>query len=185
MGELRWRYGSMSSGKSAALLMANMNYRRVGVVTKLVTAAVDDRFGRGRISSRMGLSEEADVFSVDTKFDMDFIGLDVRAVLIDEAQFLTGIQVRDLHRMAALNELEVTCFGLRSDFQGNGFEGAAALGVLADRIEQLWPSVCECGRDAVMNVRIDEGGVRIRVGEQVQIGARQYKSICQACFYCD
>jgi thymidine kinase len=106
-------------------------------------------------------------------------------VLIDEAQFLTAQQVRQLHQLAHTDDLPVLCWGLRSDFRGDAFEGSAALLTLADVVEEM-RSICACARKATMNMRIDAMGRRVKEGAQVEIGGNErYRAVCPACFYAD
>jgi len=106
-------------------------------------------------------------------------------VLIDESQFLTAAQVRQLHQIAHTRNLPVICFGLRSDFQGKPFDGAAHLLTLADDIEEI-KTICACGRKATMNIRVDDAGQRVHEGEQVEIGGNdRYRQVCARCFYAE
>jgi thymidine kinase len=183
MAKLWWRYGSMGAGKSIALISVAHNYERIGQKAAIFTAAIDNRFGTGKVTSRIGVSRDALTFHDNTEFTFDLVGHDVACCLVDEAQFLTIEQVKQLHKIAAINDVPVICFGIRTDFMGNGFEGALALGVMADRIEEL-KTVCGCGKKATFNIRLDESGKRVRNGEQVQIGGDDtYRQACPVCFY--
>ena len=174
----------MNAGKSTALLQIAYNYEEQGQRVLLFTAAIDDRSGAGCIASRLGLQRQASVFDEQT----DFFGTlapeqGLACVLIDEAQFLSPEQVRQLHRLANVRNLPVICFGLRSDFQGNAFPGAAQLLTLADDIEEI-KTICACGRKATMNIRIDDNGQRVHAGAQVEIGGNnRYQQVCARCFY--
>jgi thymidine kinase len=184
MSKLYFRYAAMNAGKSTALLQAAHNYEERGMRVLLFTAAHDDRSGRGRIGSRLGLSRPAATFGADTTFTAAHLGPPpVACMLIDEAQFLTTAQVRQLHRLAHVDDIPVICWGLRSDFRGEAFEGSAALLTLADDVEEM-RSVCACGRKATMNIRIDADGRRVQAGEQVVIGGNErYRAVCPSCFY--
>ena len=104
---------------------------------------------------------------------------------IDEAQFLTPDQVRQLHRLAHQHPVPVLCYGLRSDFRGDAFPGASALLTLADDLEEM-KTICACGRKASMNLRVDAEGRRVKQGEQVMIGGNEsYRAVCPNCFYSD
>ena len=185
MSKLYFRYAAMNAGKSTALLQAAHNYEERGMRVLLFTAAHDDRVGSGRIGSRLGLARSAATFGPDTAFVAEHLGADVACVLIDEAQFLTPAQVRQLHRMAHVDDVPVICWGLRSDFRGEAFAGSAALLTLADDVEEM-RSICACGRKATMNIRIDAQGRRVQDGEQVVIGGNErYRAVCPACFYAD
>ena len=177
----------MNAGKSTALLQAAHNYEERGLRVLLFTAAHDSRAGMGQIGSRLGLSRAAATFGPDTAFSRDHLlamaGASVACLLIDEAQFLSLDQVRQLHRMAHVEDVPVICWGLRSDFRGDAFEGSAALLTLADGVEEM-KSICACARKATMNIRIDSQGRRVKEGEQVEIGGNErYRAVCPACFY--
>jgi len=187
VAKLHFRYAAMNAGKSTALLQAAHNYEERGMAVRLFTAAHHDRGGLGVIDSRLGLHRQAETFGADTVFDASSVQLAdatrAACVLIDEAQFLTPEQVRQLHRLAHREHVPVLCWGLRSDFQGKAFPGAAELLTLADDIEEM-KTICACARKASMNLRIDEQGRRVRHGEQVLIGGNdRYRAVCPSCFY--
>lgn len=185
MAKLYFRYAAMNAGKSTALLQAAYNYEERGMVVRLFTAAHDDRAGVGVIGSRLGLQRQAETFGADTVFDRAWLGEGIACVLIDEAQFLTPEQVRQLHRLAHAGRVPVMCYGLRSDFRGEAFPGAAALLTLADSLEEM-KTICACGRKASMNLRVDDQGRRVKEGEQVVIGGNErYRAVCPSCFYGD
>lgn len=182
MAKLYFRYSTMNAGKSTSLLQIAHNYFEHGKPIMVVTAAVDDRYGVGQITSRLGVSREADyVYNRNTVFEEPAHPVD--CILVDEAQFLTKKQVVQLHKIAALKGIPVMCFGLRSDFQGNAFEGSAALLAIADDLEEL-KTICSCGKKAVFNQRVDEEGNPVKEGSQVEIGGNnRYKAVCATCFY--
>jgi thymidine kinase len=183
MSKLYFRYAAMNAGKSTALLQAAHNYEERGMKVRLFTAALDDRGGTGLIGSRLGLARQVDTFGADTLFEIDRSQPVPACILIDEAQFLTPTQVRQLHRLAHTQKVPVLCFGLRSDFQGTAFPGAAELLTLADDLEEM-KTICACARKASMNMRIDEQGRRVKDGEQVLIGGNdRYRAVCPSCFY--
>jgi thymidine kinase len=185
MSKLYFRYAAMNAGKSTVLLQAAHNYEERGMAVALFTAAHDDRSGVGVIGSRLGLQRRVATFGPDTVFERGLLPADIACVLIDEAQFLTPEQVRQLHRMAHRDHIPVLCFGLRSDFQGVGFPGAISLLTLADDLEEM-KTICACGRKASMNMRIDAQGRRVLEGEQVEIGGNdRYRAVCPSCFYAD
>ncbi|MDE2368023.1 MAG: thymidine kinase [Burkholderiales bacterium] len=185
MSKLYFRYAAMNAGKSTALLQAAYNYEERGMKVRLFTAAHDERAGAGVIASRLGLRRAAETFGPATAFDADWLGRGWACLLIDEAQFLGPEQVRQLHRLAHRTPLPVICYGLRSDFRGEAFPGAAALLTLADDIEEM-KTICACGRKASMNLRVDDLGRRVQEGEQVVIGGNErYRAVCPSCFYSD
>ncbi len=186
MAKLFFRYSAMNAGKSTSLLQIAYNYEEQGQRVQLFTAGIDDRSGTGQIASRLGLQRSAMVFGAET----DFFTLlctqgNLSCVLIDESQFLQPEQVRQLHRVANTCNIPVICFGLRSDFLGQPFDGAAWLLALADDIEEI-KTICSCGRKATMNIRVDSQGKRVTEGAQVEIGGNnRYQQVCAKCFYAD
>lgn len=171
----------MNAGKSTALLQVAHNYEEQGQQVKLYTAAIDDRYGVGVITSRLGPQRRVDTFDART----DFLATtpQVGCVLVDEAQFLTTAQVQQLHQLAQVRAVPVICYGLRSDFRGMPFPGSAYLLALADDIEEI-KNICTCGKKATMNIRVDADGNRIQEGEQVSIGGNEsYRQVCGRCFY--
>lgn len=182
MAKLYFRYSSMNAGKSTALLQVAHNYEEQGQTVRLFTAAIDDRYQVGTITSRLGPKREASVFDSSTEFSkQDFSQL--ACVLIDEAQFLSPKQVTQIHKLAQVQNTPVICYGLRTDFRGEPFPGSAQLLALADDIEEL-KNICTCGKKATMNIRVDSQGRRIREGEQIAIGGNEsYRQVCGRCFY--
>lgn len=183
LARLWFRFAAMNAGKTSNLLQVAHNYEENGERVLLLTSALDDRSGKGVISSRIGLRREADTYDTKTDFSELLRAEDVACVLIDEAQFLTVDQVHQLHRWVHTRNIPVMCFGLRSDFRGNAFPGAAALLTLADNLEEI-RTACRCGKKATMNIRVDERGQRVNEGAQVLIGGNSsYRQVCARCFY--
>jgi thymidine kinase len=186
MAKLYFYYASMNAGKSTTLLQADFNYRERGMRTLLFTAGVHDRAGHGVIDSRLGI--HADAIPFDAATDLRTIVQDAHfsaplaCVLVDEAQFLSAAQVRQLAAVCDEDEVPVLCYGLRTDFRGVLFEGAAALLAIADSLVEI-KSVCECGRKATMNLRVDAEGKAVREGEQREIGGNdRYVALCRRHF---
>jgi thymidine kinase len=171
----------MNAGKSTALLQVAHNYEEQGQKVQLYTAAIDNRYGVGLITSRLGPQRQVDLFDAQTDF---LAGApQVACILVDEAQFLTTLQVQQLHQVAQVRGIPVICYGLRSDFRGEPFPGSAYLLALADDIEEI-KNICSCGKKATMNIRVDADGQRLREGEQVSIGGNEsYRQACGRCFY--
>ncbi|MES2150454.1 MAG: thymidine kinase [Pseudomonadota bacterium] len=181
MAKLYFRYSAMNAGKSTALLQVAHNYEEQGQKVQLYTAAIDSRYGVGRVTSRLGPQRQVDIFDAATDFLAEVP--QVACVLVDEAQFLSTVQVQQLHQLAQVKGVPVICYGLRSDFRGEPFPGSAYLLALADDIEEL-KNICTCGKKATMNIRVDENGKRIKQGEQVSIGGNErYRQACGRCFY--
>ena len=187
MAKLYFYYAAMNAGKSTTLLQADFNYRERGMATMLWTAAHDDRAGTGLIGSRLGLTIEAHAYSPgDDLFAAvgdELKRRELHCVLIDEAQFLARAQVLQLCRLSDEVNLPVLCYGLRTDFLGQLFEGSAALLALADALVEL-KAVCECGRKATMNLRVDAEGHAVASGEQTEIGGNdRYVALCRRHFF--
>ena len=169
VSKLYFRYAAMNAGKSTALLQAAYNYEERGMQVALFTAAHDTRSGTGIIGSRLGLHRTAATFGADTVFERAALPAELACILIDEAQFLSPGQVRQLHRLAHRDHVPVLCYGLRSDFQGEGFPGALTLLTLADELEEM-KTICACARKASMNLRLFGRGPRVLEVERVVMG---------------
>lgn len=183
MAKLYYRYGAMGSGKSIDLLKVAYNYEERNQKTILFTAGIDDRFGTGKITTRIGISKEALVFFHDTNIFEVVKNYPYRAdcVLVDEAQFLTQKQTRELSDIVDELDIPVICYGLRADFQNHFFEGSKSLMEIADKIEEI-KTICECGAKATVNMRMINGKAT-DVGEQILIGGNDsYKSVCRKCY---
>src|SRR4051812_30559205 len=187
MAKLYFYYAAMNAGKSTTLLQADYNYRERGMETMLWTAAHDDRSGSGTIGSRIALSAPAHTYSPDVDL-FGAIGDELKrralhCVLLDEAQFLTQDHVLQLCRVTDDLGIPVLCYGLRTDFRGELFEGSAALLALADSLIEL-KAVCECGRKATMNLRVDAEGHAVAAGAQTEIGGNdRYVALCRRHFF--
>ena len=159
MAKLYFYYSTMNAGKSTTLLQSSYNYRERNMNTMVYTAAIDDRFGLGKVTSRIGIHEDAN--------------------LVDEAQFLTKQQVYQLSDIVDKLKIPVLCYGLRTDFQAELFEGSKYLLAWADQLEEL-KTICYCGRKANFVLRLNEQGEVIKEGEQIQIGGNDsYLSVCR------
>ena len=187
MAKLYFYYAAMNAGKSTTLLQADFNYRERGMQTMLWTADLDHRAGTGTIGSRIGLEAGANRYSDDTNlFDAvvrELIKRKLHCILVDEAQFLTRDHVLQLCRITDDLKIPVLCYGLRTDFQANLFPGSAALLALADSLTEL-KAVCECGRKATMNLRVDANGHAVVAGAQTEIGGNdRYLALCRRHFF--
>lgn len=186
MAKLYFYYSSMNAGKSTTLLQSSFNYRERGMETMLWTAAIDDRYGQGRIVSRIGLEAQAHLFDAETDLfaaiSAQHAQTPLSCVLIDEAQFLDESQVWQVAGVCDRLGIPVLCYGIRTDFQGQLFEGSAALLGLADTLSEI-KTICECGRKATMNLRVDGAGQPIREGQQTEIGGNErYIALCRRHF---
>ena len=183
MAKLYFSYSAMNAGKSTILLQASHNYRERGMNTLLLTAAFDDRAGKGRIGSRIGLGAEALTFAANTDIEQ----LTRRAheqqpldcLLVDEAQFLSVDQVWQLSVVVDQLNIPVMCYGLRTDFRGQLFPGSAVLLAVADTLREI-RTICHCGRKATMVTRLTETGKIVTDGAQIEIGGNdKYVSLCR------
>ncbi len=186
MAKLYFYYASMNAGKSTTLLQADFNYRERGMQTMLYTAALDDRIGAGTIGSRIGLEIGARTYEGSSDLRGEIEGelkkRKVNCILVDEAQFLSRDQVWQLASVADELDIPVLAYGLRTDFQGNLFEGSGALLAIADSLVEL-KAICECGRKATMNLRVDAEGHAVKAGEQTEIGGNdRYIALCRRHF---
>jgi len=186
MAKLFFRYAAMNAGKSTALLQVAHNYEERGHRVRIFTAQVDDRYGRGCVTSRLGPQRACEVFDAQT----DFLALTaadegLACILVDEAQFLSKDQVWALHGSAHQHNVPVICYGLRTDFRGDLFPGSGALLALADEMDEM-KTICDCGRKATMNMRVDANMRKVTEGAQVEIGGNvRYRAVCGRCFRAD
>lgn len=184
MAKLYFYYSTMNAGKSTVLLQSSYNYRERGMQTQLFTPAIDTRTQQGKIHSRIGLSEQATMF-----YPTDDLYQIVRnsptqlaCVLIDEAQFLTKIQVYQLTDITDHLNIPVLTYGLRTDFRGELFEGSQSLLAWADEMTEI-KTICHCGSKATRILRLDEHGKVLCEGSQVLIGGNDmYISTCRKHF---
>lgn len=186
MAKLFFNYSSMNAGKTTILLQSAHNYRERGLTPLLFTPKLDDRYGEGWIKSRIGLQSKATIFNAqDDLFEITRAQLDERnihCVLVDEAQFLNRDQVYQLSEVVDRLNIPVLCFGLRTDFQGELFEGSEYLLAWADQLTEI-KTICHTGRKANMVVRVDDEGYALKEGAQVEIGGNErYVSVSRAEF---
>ncbi len=173
MAKLYFYYSAMNAGKSTTLLQSSFNYEERGMQTMLFTAAIDDRYDIGTISSRLGIKKAAILFERDKNLretiDEELKKRKIDCVLIDEAQFLSKEHVFQLASVVDDLSIPVLCYGLRTDFQANLFEGSKWLLAISDEIHEL-KTICPSGRKAIMNLRIDEHGNAVKDGASIEIG---------------
>lgn len=187
MAQLYFYYSAMNAGKSTALLQSSYNYHERGMRTLVYTAEIDNRFGAGKVSSRIGLSSPAKLYNNATslygEINEEHQLEPVHCVLVDESQFLTRDQVRALSEVVDHLDIPVLCYGLRTDFRGELFIGSQYLLAWSDKLVEL-KTICHCGRKASMVLRLDESGKPFEEGEQVQIGGNErYVSVCRKHYY--
>ena len=186
MAKLYFNYSSMNAGKSTLLLQANHNYIERGMQPEIYTSNLDKRFGESEIVSRIGLKSKSNLFDIKTNIYKEILNKndkkEIDCVLIDEAQFLTKNQVKQLGDIVDLLDIPVLTFGIRTDFQGNLFEGSKYLLAWADNLKEI-KTVCHCGRKATMVLRLNEYGQITEDGNQIDIGGEEkYVSVCRKHF---
>lgn len=187
MAKLYFYYSSMNAGKSTALLQASYNYRERGMNTIVLAPSLDDRYGQGMVTSRIGLQSEAVSIRPDEDLFARVSSLmsekPLHCVLIDEAQFLSKQQVLQIGRISDHLDIPVLAYGLRTDFQGEPFEGSKYLLAIADNLKEI-KAICHCGSKATMVIRQDPDGHIVTSGESVEIGGNdRYVSMCRKHFY--
>ncbi len=176
----------MNAGKSTLLLQASHNYIERGMQTYLMTASFDDRAGKGKIGSRIGIGCEADTYvageDLFEKIEARLKAGPCACVFVDEAQWLSRDQVWQLARAVDDLGVPIMCYGLRVDFRGELFPGSSALLALADEMREV-RTICHCGRKATMVVRLGPDGKALKDGPQVQVGGNEtYVSLCRRHF---
>lgn len=190
--KLRYVYSPMEAGKSAMLLIEASNFERRNIGILCMKPSIDDRDGIGKIKSRINNDIERECLTIYPNYNLFEIVSEIVSeqdednklewILIDESQFLTETQVEQLRLIVDNLDINVKCYGLRTDFQTNLFNGSKRLFELADDIEEMKIS-CACGRKAIFNARYNEYGQIIINGEQILIGGEEkYRPICSKCY---
>ncbi len=174
MAKLYFRYGAMGSSKTANAVMVQYNYQERGQRALMLKPRIDTRDGERVVGSRAGLRAPCNY--VEELDQIDLSGY--HCIIVDEAQFLKKEQVRRLVAIVDEMDIPVICYGLRSDFQGNLFEGSQWLLAWADTIEEV-KTVCWCGKKATCNARVSDGKV-VKAGEQILLGGNEsYVALCR------
>ena len=187
MAKLYFYYSAMNAGKTTTLLQSAHNYRERGMRVLILTPRLDDRAGSGTVASRIGLKAVGHAFERDSDLERlirDDVATHGRldCVLVDEAQFLAKPQVWQLSEVVDALRVPVLCYGLRTDFRGELFEGSQYLLAWADEINEI-KTICHSGKKATMTVRVDESGRAVQQGPQVEIGGNErYVSVSRAEF---
>jgi thymidine kinase len=186
MAKLHYFYSTMNAGKSTSLLQSNHNYLENNLNTLLFVPKENEDFNKGKIVSRIGLEAEAIIVNSKYNFYENIKKLNndvIHCILIDEAQFLSTKQIHELSEVADSLNIPVMCYGIRTDFRGELFEGSSALLALADNLIELKTVCSECPRKATMVVRLNEEGKIVTEGSQVQLGGNDvYKVVCRRHF---
>jgi len=182
--KLFFYYSAMNAGKSTTLLQADFNYREQGMKTMLFTPALDDRAGKGVIKSRLGIQANATVFDKNCdlfgEISKGHAEGKMSCVLVDEAQFLSQSQVLQLTAVVDRLNIPVLCYGIRTDFLGEPFEGSKYLLAWAEELIEI-KTVCRSGKKATMNARLDAEGNQVLAGDQVSIGLN-YEAMSRKAF---
>ena len=183
MAKLYFKYGAMGSSKSAQALITEFNYEELGMTVWLIKPSVDTRDGADIVRSRIGLEAHAQIITPEMNIEEEYKAVGEHDVIIaDEAQFFTPEQIEQLRTLVDEKDLPVLCFGLRTDFLTHFFPGAQRLMELADSLTEI-KTVCECGRKATVNARIDSEGKIVTEGGQIFLGGNDsYIAMCHKCW---
>jgi len=186
MAKLHFFYSTMNAGKSTALLQSNHNYLESGLKTMLFIPEELKEKSDSKIISRIGLEAKAKVVNKDYNFFSEInknSPRDINCIFVDEAQFLSREQVNNLGKVSDELNIPVMCYGIRTDFQGNLFEGSSTLLAIADNLVELKTICSECDKKATMVVRLDENGNVLLAGDKVLVGGNDiYKTVCRKHF---
>lgn len=189
MAKLYFRYGAMNCGKSTNLMQVSYNYMERGMKSIIIKPLTDTKGGES-IVSRLGVEKQVDLLlpqSVNIYEEVEkYINNNgsLHCILVDEVQFFKKEQIDQLLEIAVKINIPVICYGLRTDFQMNGFEGSERLLLLAHSLEEL-KTICRCGKKAILNGRKINGEF-VFEGEQVAIDDGdeiEYESLCPQCYY--
>ena len=192
-GKLLFRYGTMNSGKSLQLLATAHNFHERGILFMVLKSTIDTRDGADVIHSRalgdrecVSVSPEDDIFELIksiTSLNFGVRGKQIKWLLVDECQFLTPKQVDELAAVADNMNINVICYGLRTDFQTNLFPGSKRLFEIADSLEEI-KSSCSCNSKTIFNARVDEKGNLVTQGSQIEVGGEEkYIALCRKCYF--
>ena len=183
MAKLYFKYGAMGSSKTANALITKFNYEERGMEVWLIKPALDDRNGVTKVHSRIGIEADAFVVSHETDVLREFESRrGIHAIIADECQFFTPSQIDQLRRIVDQYDVPVLCFGLRTDFMTNLFDGSKRLFEVADSITEI-KTICTCGKKAIVNARIDGNGRVLVEGGQILIGGNDaYVAMCHSCW---
>ena len=183
MAKLYFKYGAMGSSKTANALITKFNYEERGMKVWLIKPSIDVRDGADVVKSRIGLSSKAEVITPDKDIVAEFnTHPDYDVIITDECQFFTPAQIDQLRKIVDEKNIPVLCYGLRTDFLTHLFPGSSRLFEVADSITEI-KTICECGKKAIVNARIDGEGKVVTEGGQILIGGNDsYIAMCHACW---
>ncbi|MGL4848246.1 MAG: thymidine kinase [Clostridium sp.] len=189
MSKLYFRYGAMNSGKSTHLMQVAYNYEERGMRVVLIKPFTDTKGGH-ELVSRLGVTRKVDYIIEENDNIVEIIGEDIKentklnCILVDEVQFLKAYQIDQLFEIAVKHNVPIICYGLRTDFKMNGFEGSERLLLIAHSIEEM-KTICKCGNKAVVNARMINGkfvfeGAQVAIDDNDHV---QYESLCGECYF--
>ncbi|MBO4940063.1 MAG: thymidine kinase [Clostridia bacterium] len=183
MAKLYYKYGAMGSSKTASALITKFNYEERGMKVWLIKPSIDVRDGADVVRSRIGLQAQAEIITPDKNLYEEYQKhSDCDVIIADECQFLTSAQIDGLRRIVDELQIPVLCYGLRTDFLTHLFEGSRRLFEVADSVTEI-KTICECGKKAIVNARIDEKGKIVTEGGQILLGGNDsYVAMCHSCW---
>lgn len=183
MAKLYFKYGAMGSSKTANALITKFNYEERGMKVWLIKPSIDVRDGADIVRSRIGLSSRAEIITPDKDLYAEYQNhLDCHVIIADECQFFTPAQIDGLRRIVDTLNIPVLCYGLRTDFLTHLFPGSSRLFEVADSVTEI-KTICECGKKAIVNARIDADGKVVTEGGQILIGGNDsYVAMCHSCW---
>lgn len=183
MAKLYYKYGAMGSSKTASALITKFNYEERGMKVWLIKPSIDVRDGADIVRSRIGLQAQAEIITPDKDLWTEYANhSDCDVIIADECQFLTSAQIDGLRRIVDELQIPVLCYGLRTDFLTHLFEGSRRLFEVADSVTEI-KTICECGKKAIVNARIDGEGKIVTEGGQILIGGNDsYIAMCHSCW---
>jgi len=182
MAQLYFRYSTMNAGKSTEILKIAHNYEEQNKRALLFTPAIDDRYGKGKITSRMGLQREAIILNKESNLFRIAEEENPNCVLVDEGQFLTRAHVIELTKIVDRLNIPVIVYGLKNDYRNRFFPGSEALMLFADKIEEIKAVCWDCSKKATMLIKYKDGKP-VNEGPQIEIGGNdKYVSVCRRCY---
>ena len=183
MAKLYFKYGAMGSSKTANALITKFNYEERGMKVWLIKPSIDVRDGADVVQSRIGLNARAEIITPDKDLFAEYQKhLDCDVIITDECQFFTPEQIDGLRRIVDKMDIPVLCYGLRTDFLTHTFPGSRRLFEVADSITEI-KTICQCGKKAIVNARIDSEGKVVTEGGQILLGGNDsYVAMCHSCW---
>ena len=187
MSKLYFRYGTVGSAKTLNLLAVAHNYRQQNKNVIVMQPAIDTRFGIGVVKSRTGLQTKADLIirentDIDSELRLKEIAQDIHCIIVDECQFLPKLIIEQLFRIVVQYKIPVICYGLKTNFQSELFEGSKRLLELADSIEEVKTTCFFCNSKALFSLKLQDGRA-VFTGKEVELGAdEKYRPCCKSCY---